>query len=322
MPFKIGILVYNIVFVNYRYIRCMLNIGRSNLMGEVTVCLKQYINDEECRRIEKLKDICIEKEDIFLKLELEYKLNMSQSHREEPFKNANEFLYYSGDTLIGYLGICNFAGETGELTGMVHPLWRRKGVFTRLYNLAVEECRRRGFKKVLLVCDNRSSSGLAFIKSVGAVYAFSEYEMKNYSNYASVGVDDVVLRKAKNSDVHEMARQDNIYFGDTGRTIAMPEEEEKRDRITYMIELGSAIIGKIRVDFSDDEGFISGFGILPEYRSKGYGRQALRFALYILNQENIHNAALEVSAENKNALNLYKSCGFTESSVTDYYEVF
>lgn len=40
----------------------------------------------------------------------------------------------------------------------------------------------------------------------------------------------------------------------------------------------------------------------------------------ILNQKNIHKAALEVAAENKNALNLYKSCGFAGSSVTDYYE--
>lgn len=290
-------------------------------MGDIIICLKQYINEEDCRKIEELKNACIAKEDMFLKLELEYKFNMSQANREESLAYVNEFLYYSGETLVGYLGICNFGGEAGELTGMVHPLFRKKGIFRRLYNLALEECKRRDFKKILLVCDNKSSSGLAFIKSAGAFYDFSEYEMKLHGNCKFVIGNGVVLRKAKNSDLAEIESQNRKYFGSVGGVTIMPEEEEKRNRITYMIELGEVIIGKIRIDFSDDEGFISGFGILPEYRGKGYGRQSLAAVLYILKEKGIDNIELEVSTENKNALNLYKSCGFVENSVTDYYEV-
>jgi ribosomal protein S18 acetylase RimI-like enzyme len=290
-------------------------------MSETTICLKQYVNKEDCRKINVLKNICTDEENIFLKLELEFKLNMSQMHKEESFEYINEFLYYSGETLIGYLGIFSFGGETGELTGMVHPQCRRKGIFKKLYSLALAECKRRNFKKTLLVCDNRSASGLSFIKTAGAAYAFSEYEMKLDSNYASEGEKDIVLRKAKNSDADEIAGQNCIYFGDSSRAVIMPEDEEKRNRITYMLELGSRVIGKIRTETNADEGFISGFGILPEYRRKGYGKQALKAALYMFNRDNIHNAALEVAAENKNALNLYKSCGFAEESVTDYYEV-
>lgn len=289
-------------------------------MSETTICLKQYVSEEDCRKINELKNICTDEENIFLKLELEFKLNMSQMHKEESFEYINEFLYYSGETLIGYLGIFSFGGETGELTGMVHPQCRRRGIFKKLYSLALAECKRRNFKKILLVCDNRSASGLSFIKASGAAYAFSEYEMKLDRNYASEGGKDIVLRKAKNSDAGEIAEQNYIYFGDSSGAVIMPEDEEKRNRITYMIELGSRVIGKIRTEISADEGFISGFGILPEYRRKGYGKQALKAALYMFNKNNIHNAALEVAAENKNALNLYKSCGFAEESVTDYYE--
>ncbi len=189
---------------------------------------------------------------------------------------------------------------------MVHPLYRRKGIFKRLYSLAMEEYKRRNFKKMLLVCDNRSSSGLAFINTTGAVYALSEYEMKLEGNYVSEEESDVVLRKAINSDADEIARQNNIYFGDTSGLVIIPEDDEKRNRITYMIELGSQVIGKIRVKISDNEGFLSGFGILPEYRNKGFGKQALKSTLNILNKKNIHNVALEVAAENKKALNLYK----------------
>lgn len=290
-------------------------------MSDEFICLKQYINEDDNRKLEELNRICIDKEEIFLKLELDFKLNISKMHKDNKFNYVNEYLYYSGETLVGYIGICNFGGETGELTGMVHPLYRRKGIFTKLYNLAKEECIRRGFKKILLVCDNTAYSGQEFIKSIGAAYAFSEYEMKLNGNYATKEGKNITLRKALNCDAEEIARQNNIYFGDTSRTVIMPEDEEKRGRITYMIELDSKVIGKIRIDFSTDEGFISGFGILPEYRSKGYGRETIKAALHILDINNIHNAALEVAAQNKNALNLYKSCGFVEQSVMDYYEV-
>lgn len=289
-------------------------------MREITICLKHHLNEEDCRKINELKDICTEKEDIFLKLEIEFKFNMAQIQREDSFKHANDFFCFLGETPIGYLGMLSMDGQTAELTGMVHPLYRKQGIFKRLYSLAIEDCRRRNFKKILLVCDSRSSSGLAFIKASGAVYSFSEYEMKLNGNYESAAGNDITLRKAQNSDFQEIERQNSIYFGVPNKTITMPEDEEKRNRITYMIESGSRIIGKIRVDFNNDEGFISGFGILPDYRHRGYGRQALKAALGILSKNNIHTAALEVAAQNKNALNLYKSCGFVEESVTDYYE--
>lgn len=290
-------------------------------MNNVTICLKQYLNEEDCRKIEELKNACTFKEDIFLKLELDFKLNMHRVHGDEPFQYANEFLYYSGEMLIGYLGIFSFGGDKGELTGMVHPDFRRRGIFKRLHSLALEECRRRGFNEILLVCDRESSSGLSFIQSTKALYSFSEYEMRLCDNRVSEAEKDIVLRKSTNLDAEEIARLNNICFGDTSGTLIMPEEEQKRNRITYMIEQDLKTIGKIRVDISPEEGYISGFAIFPEYRGKGYGKQALKGALCILNKSGSHNVTLEVAVQNKNALNLYKSCGFVEESVMDYYEV-
>ncbi len=290
-------------------------------MDELVICSKQYIDEEDFKKINSLKKTVLEDEEIFLKLELDYKLNLSLNQKQELPDQINEWMCYWGDTLIGYLGLCNFGGADGELTGMVHPLYRRKGIFTKLYQLALKECKKRGFQKILLVCDHKSSSGLSFIQSVGGGYSFSEYEMKqSYTAGVSIGGNDIALIKARNCDVAEIEKQNGLYFGDNGRTIILPEDEEKRNRITYLIWLGSEVIGKIRIDFDFDEGFISGFGILPQYRGKGYGRQTLLAALHIIYEKNSHGAALEVAAENRNALHLYESCGFKVTSVTDYYE--
>ncbi|MFL0248510.1 GNAT family N-acetyltransferase [Candidatus Clostridium stratigraminis] len=288
-------------------------------MRDEVICLKKYINEEDYKKINELKNLCSDG-DINLKLELDYKLNIKKEYNI-PLEDMNEFLYYADDDLIGYLGICCFGGNTAELTGMVHPKWRRKNIFTKLYKLAIEECKKLKAEKILLVCDNKSSSGLEFIKSLGAEYSFSEYGMKLENNNAIEEKAFVNLRKALNSDGKEISRQNSIYFSSQGEKEVFPEEEEKYNSITYMIELKGRIIGKIRTDLNGNSAFIYGFGILPEYRGQGYGRETLETTLVLLKKHEITTVGLEVAAENSRALNLYKSCGFVEENVMDYFKV-
>jgi ribosomal protein S18 acetylase RimI-like enzyme len=289
-------------------------------LGDLSIWLKQTINENDYRAINELKRICTRKEKLFLKLELDFKLSLPKSDQMGTIDYINEFFCYSGDLLIGYLGSFNLGGNTAELTGMVHPFYRRRGIFTRLYSLALEECRRREIKRVLLVCDNRSSTGMAFLRSIGAVYSFSEYEMSLQKSNPLEEKLDITLRRANNSDAEAIARINYICFGVAGYIGSTPEEEAERNRITYMIERNRKVVGKIRTEIRQGQGFISGFAIYPEYRGRGYGRQALKAALHILDKKDIHNVTLEVNAQNKKALHLYKSCGFIEESAIDYFE--
>ncbi len=77
-----------------------------------------------------------------------------------------------------------------------------------------------------------------------------------------------------------------------------------------MVYLKSEIIGKIRVDYSDNLAFICGFGILPDFRGKGYGKATLMEVLRLINEKNINEIELDVETKNSNPLNLYKSVGF------------
>lgn len=74
------------------------------------------------------------------------------------------------------------------------------------------------------------------------------------------------------------------------------------------------------MEYSDNSSFICGFGILPDFRGKGYGKSALKEALCLINGKNIYNIELDVECKNNTALNLYKSCGFEEKSVMNYYK--
>ena len=284
-----------------------------------SICLKEYISEKDYKEINQLEKICSLQDKTNLKLEIDYKLNRSRDS-EIGLKNINEFLYYVEDVLVAYLGISSFGGSNiGEINGMTHPDFRRKGIFKKLFKLAREECQNRSFDKLLLLADGKSDSGVEFIKAHGGNYDFSEYRMKLLNKTTSENIKPISLRKAEKLDAKEIGRQNSIFFNHSEECESFPEEEEGLNKITYMVELNKEIIGKVRVEYSDNSAFISGFGILPNFRGKGYGKTALKEALRSINEKSIKEIELDVECKNNTALNLYKSCGFEEQSVMNYY---
>lgn len=285
-----------------------------------TICLKQYISEREYKEINQLEVLCSLKDKSNLKLELDYKVSVTKNDYIG-LKEINEYLYYVEDVLVAYLGISSFGGNNGEINGMTHPDFRRKGLFAKLFKLATEECQKRNFNNIFLLSDSKSRSGTFFIKAVCGKYDFSEYRMKLLNKTILENINSINLRKAEEADKREIAKQNAIFFYGSEEGESFPEEEEIINMTTYMIELNKAIIGKIRIEHSDNSAFICGFGILPNFRGKGYGKQALKEVLRIINEENINDVELDVESKNNNALNLYKVCGFEEMSVMNYYRV-
>lgn len=287
---------------------------------EEYICLKNKIEEEDYKRIKALEELCVSCGGVNLKLELEYKLSLKKKN-PSPVKAINEFFYYAGDELIGYLGISNFGGSEVELNGMVHPMWRRQGIFNRLCSLAKDESKRRGYEKILLLCDDKSESGKKFISTSEAEYAFSEYKMKIEAEGKKITHEQkLAIRKASNNDAEEIGRMNCVFFGDPEIHISDIEEEERNNRITYLFVFEDKAIGKIRLEISENTAYIYGFGIIPDYRGRGFGREALLLTLDIIKNMSIVNVYLDVAAENNRALNLYKSCGFVEKSVMNYYK--
>ena len=76
----------------------------------------------------------------------------------------------------------------------------------------------------------------------------------------------------------------------------------------YFINKGEQTIGII--NFNSKTGRISNVGIAPAHRRKGYGEQAIKFALNKLLENNIKQAYLRVHVKNKAAMKLYEKIGF------------
>lgn len=200
-------------------------------MNEHIVYKKEaYLNYEIIESLRSLENECINNDMIALKLELDYKAVLAKEPDKDMSK-SNEFLCLVDNTIVAYVGICGFDGLKLEVNGMVHPDYRRRGIFTKLVNLAIEEYNRRPEKTLLLLCDSESVSGQEFIKTFNATFDFSEYEMRMTLTEKPLfdSHTELNFRKANNGDQMEIARQNAIYFAKPIEEIEMPlpETEEK-----------------------------------------------------------------------------------------------
>lgn len=278
----------------------------------------QYLVKAKGLTNQQFRDIELLEEALGRYEKLSMKLNKDMLASRSP-NEVNDFLFYEDDRLIGFLGLYGFGHSEIELTGMVLPEKRRAGIFSKLFHEAKTECFTRGVEKMLLITERSSLSGTAYAKSTGAKYAFSEYRMLfNDSKVPEVKRQGIVLRKAEPSDREMLHGMDALFFGAEGD----PEWDNSLDRIQYRIELGDQTLGKIGLTMEGESAYIFGVGILPEYRGRGYAREALSLILTQLKSQNIPTALLEVAVANESALWVYESCGFKKDTVYDYYEIF
>jgi len=285
-----------------------------NIYNNLFIKLKENLDKNDSKDINKLESICLDYDKVNLKLEIDYKLSRDDKDSEN-LKHINEFMFYDGNELIGYAGIGSFGGEALEINGMVHPDYRRKGVFTRLFSLINDEFYKRKVNEMLLLSDNNSAAGLAFIKGLDCEYRYSEYDMNLDMNIThETKYEDLYFRKMTYDDINKVGKNDFEFFDEN-------DIEELSVSSTYIVMKKDTLIGKARLEINDGIGGIYGLEVLPVHRGKGYGRELLLLSINKLKESNVKEIKLQVETKNKNALNLYKSCGFKENYTMDYYRI-
>lgn len=265
----------------------------------------------QLKDIKDLQTICEHVDGIQLKLNWDMLQN-----REENVKS--DIFYYENGKLVGFLALYGF-GSKVELCGMVHPDYRRLGIFTNLFTQANELFNARKYEEILLNAPSKSSSAKKFLQSIKSSFAFSEHQMKWEETKLSF-IDDVTLRSATSDDLEIEIQLDVICFGFTEEDARDFNQRIRREELQqfYIIEFNGCNVGKVRISHTDGEAWIYGFAIFPEYQGKGIGRKTL---MKIIGKEQKEGFPifLEVEAKNAHALKLYESCGFKAYQSQDYY---
>jgi ribosomal protein S18 acetylase RimI-like enzyme len=284
---------------------------------------RQTLTEAEQTEIELLTAICDNYEGLHIPIDID--LLQSRSSQR-----TNDFLYYANGALVGYLTVYDWSVEEWELTGMVHPQHRRKGIFRTLLDAAKEESIHSGVRRLLLICEETSISGKAFVQAVGAVYEFSEHEMV-LTNFQDRGTFDerLFFQKANASDVDTIAAVLAGSFGvsEDGAKERVMQHLQNPNRHFYLATFGieglgcREPVGVLRLEEGAKTVGIYGFGILPDYRGRGYGRQMLEEAIRTIRVSSQKPITLSVDTTNTNALGLYRSCGFETKTTYGYYAI-
>jgi ribosomal protein S18 acetylase RimI-like enzyme len=287
------------------------------------IVTKKILSIDDVSAIQRLAAICERYEHTRLRISW----GMLQTR---PGDFPLDFLYYDDGQIVGYIALDDRGVETKELFGMVHPAYRRRGIFQRLFQAALDICRLRGVKHLVLVCERASPSGLAFVESVGAAYDFSEHEMV-LADFSPRGQfdDRLSVRVAGVEDIGALAYVQSAAFNDPEAVVRQRIIRHMANPLCryYLTLWGEASlgceepVGSLRLELDDEIG-IYAFGIHPAYRGRGYGRQMAEEVIQEVRAERDSSQkaiVLDVETDNIHALSLYHSCGFRVRATYDYY---
>jgi len=256
---------------------------------------------------------------------LTMKLNWSWLNNR-PIDETNDFLYTVNGELAGYLALYIFTQSEAEVSVMVHPNFRRQGIFKTLLTAARAEVAQRGIPDLLFICEQTSPAGAAAMRAIGSLYEFSEYRMDLRAAVPPFPTAaNLNLRPAQLDDIPIMAQLDYLCFNmPVEKTIIQLEQEitNGRRKTALVATIDNAVIGKLNVlHVGPEDVYIGAFCLRPEYRGQGYGKTILSRTVAELQAMGHQRISLEVATSNSNALLVYQRCGFETTTGYDYYRL-
>ena len=277
---------------------------------------KRTLTEAEATTVEQLITTCDNHEGLHMRID-------AGALRQRPGNEADDFLYYEDGMLVGYLYVEGWGSRDREVAGMVHPEYRRRGIFSSLLAAAKIECRQKDVQKLILVCEHVSKSGLAFVHFIKALHEYSEHEMVLGTFLERQKVyKELFIRQANKNDLDAIV---SILATDSGNVESISQWvaklfEETTSRF-YLATLDEKPLGCLRLDFMSDQVGIYAFEVRLGYRGVGYGRQILEEAIRVIRSESQKRIMLDVETDNTNAIGLYLSCGFEIKTTYDYYNL-
>ncbi|WP_214884601.1 MULTISPECIES: GNAT family N-acetyltransferase [unclassified Exiguobacterium] len=235
----------------------------------------------------------------------------------------NDYAVYDEETLVGYLMLFPYLPTEYEVNALVHPEYRKQGVFTALLETAKQDAKLNGCEAFTFVIDRNSNSGKAVLEHLQAAYQFSEYNLILKKAELFLKPDEVSLREATADDRPLIIATLSEAFGDpVDVTENIYQQIDTPDRVTYIGEVDGKPIGVIRaLLIGDDAASIHAFGVKAGEQGKGYGTKMLKQMVQQLFRMGRTKVELDVETENKAALDIYKRAGFAENGGYEFYMI-
>jgi ribosomal protein S18 acetylase RimI-like enzyme len=274
-------------------------------------------SEEVIKEIRQLEDICKKHDKLTGNIFLDSTLNFNPDIK-------SLFLLYEDSKLISLLLMFIPTQNEAEISGFTLPEYRQKGYFKTLLARVNNELKKYEVLDILFVCEPQSLDGKAVIKKLEAKYDFTEYSLKyNQLNATSLNqyLNKIELYKPNLQDYEILIDLSQQIFDDSYEDAEsmIIKAFESQSRQQYLAILDRESIGMGGVSFEQDGAYIFGFGIIPKYQGKGFGKAMLKLILKDLIEQNVEKILIEVNSENERAFNLYKKYGFEVQTAFEYF---
>jgi ribosomal protein S18 acetylase RimI-like enzyme len=230
--------------------------------------------------------------------------------------NALDYLCFADDKLVGMLNILFFS-DIAEFTILIHPEYRGRKIFKKLLMIGTTKLRSYIVSHYMLISPNQCNYE-------GAVWDHDEVEMRSPENLMDIEkkltltratVDDVKIL----SDIHIECFEKPDHQAMMDR-FAVTLLEPNRKAYLATNEKGE-IVGKIHAREDFNRVYVHDVGIRKIFRQQGYGKALmLNWLKEYRNDYAGKPIAVEVLGDNKAALELYKSCGFTLTNTYHFWK--
>ena len=268
----------------------------------------QNLNEFEISEVKALIKFYNEEKEINFKFDPGFLTNKDEE--------ANHVLFYKDDVLVGYMSVDCYNGEDVEAA----PITNSEAVFHQMHQCLVMNAKGKGKKVLLYIVEKKFHFLHNCLENRGIRVSFSEHRMElDHSKFNAIPNGMLEIRDAETRDKRAIFELDSDAFGHPN---GLEDESviEKMDvSLTKIASLNNEIIGKIKIFERDGTAGIYGFVIYPHLRGKGYGKTFLSEIISKYLKHGCHKIFLEVETENKVAVHLYQSLGFTIQSTFDYY---
>lgn len=230
-------------------------------------------------------------------------------------------LYYQQKKLAGFISVYFFYEDSCEISLMVSPFARRKGLSTKLIQSILPIIQSQKIKTLIFTRPHQLNDH--WLSALGFKYRSSEYRMGRHQLQPVLSPQlDITFVNASNQHIPDLKRIDKACFPTTSQI--KPRFSSLIEDRNYQLILAchqNNAIGKAHIRWNNKGAVFSDIGILPELQGRGYGNALLSHCINFALAEGKFELDLDVETRNNNALSLYTRLGFKLLNVCDYWTI-
>ncbi|MBN2689280.1 MAG: GNAT family N-acetyltransferase [Gammaproteobacteria bacterium] len=274
---------------------------------------KPVLDKKEFLKLTKLADVCYKYDGFSARM-------YWNIIKERAMPGKHDYFYLVNKQIVAYLASFIFKKGEAEITAMVHPNYRRQGIFKKLLKKARSDLKNENLDKIIFICPHQATVIISYLEKLGAKLDHSELVMKLQTVPDSMmEIPNLNLESAERSELMKLVDLHVKCFPDPVDRTARRFVDGfiQPNRKIYKLILHGDMVGKVHVRWDQDRPFLHDLCITPSEQNKNYGQWMVQKIIKILKDQGYHKIYLEVLADNEPAKRLYEKTGFI---VTDHFD--